>query len=113
MHSSGRHEFYALGGLNLHISSKVDFDFVEERDVNNQFPVDFSEPPEDVIGVNKGRFTYFSLNAGVGYQYLMNTRTKLFVQPSYEYFAERNGITNLNGEKVNTYRLDFGVRVRL
>ncbi|MDX1685701.1 MAG: hypothetical protein R3275_10730 [Saprospiraceae bacterium] len=111
----GRHELYAMGGVMLHISSKVDFDFIEERDEDNRFPVDFnSQPePEDIIGVQSGRFTYFSVNAGLGYQFVMNTRTKLFAQPSYEHFAEREGIMNLNGEKVNTLRLDFGVRVRL
>lgn len=112
---TAKHELYALAGLKLHISSKVDFDFVDKTDQDNTGPIDYNSlgEPEDIIGVDASRFTYFSLNAGIGYQRVMNTRSKLFVQPSFEYFAENQGIVNLNGEKVNTLRLDFGVRVRI
>lgn len=110
-----QHQLYGMAGVKLHISSKVDFDFLEERDQDNQVPIDFQKEPdsEDILGVNRGRFNYFSVNVGVGYQYLINTRTAIFVQPSYEHFAEKRGITNLNGEKVNSLRVDFGARVKL
>ena len=108
------HSFYLLGGLKLHVSSKVDFDFVEESGSSN-FPGDFQLgiEPEEIHGVERGRFTYLTLNGGFGYEKQLNRSARLFIQPSYEYYAEKHGILNLNGEKVNTIRLDFGVRVGL
>jgi hypothetical protein len=108
------HSFYAVAGLKLHVSSKVDFDFVEE-DGSFDLPGDFKlgDEPEEIHSVVGSRFTYVTLNAGFGYQKQLNRHTKLFIQPSFEYFAEKRGIVNLNNEKVNTIRLDFGVRIGL
>ncbi len=112
VYGNDKHSFYVLGGIKLHISSKIDFDFIEEEDPDLGFPADFSQKePEDILDVEPSRFTYFSINTGLGYQYHLNDRSRLFIQPTFEYFAEKQGIMNLNNEKVNSLRLDFGVRV--
>ena len=116
-----RHELYAIGGVKLHIGYDVNY-LVSEKFLNDN--IASSPLPDGLSSVEKWAneefseeeldhsVSYFTGDVGFGYQFYLNQRMALFIQPTAEIFMGRTGIAP-NGTRINTVKGDLGVRVRI